>query len=79
MASKKVSEFNKEIKDKFSTLIVAAFGFVAALAWNEAILSVFRQYFGELVSIIAKFIYAIFVTVIAVIFTYSINKTLKKV
>lgn len=36
-----------ELVEKMSTLITAAFGLVAALAWNSAIQNVFKQFFGE--------------------------------
>lgn len=35
-----------EILDKIAALIAAAFGLVAALAWNDAIKALFREYFG---------------------------------
>jgi hypothetical protein len=36
----------KEILDKFAALVTAAFGLVAALAWNDAIKAVFKEVFG---------------------------------
>ena len=68
----------KELRDKFMTLILSAFGLVAALAWNEAIISVFKFYFGEAANLVAKFTYAIVVTLIVVIVTYWINKLIIK-
>ncbi|MFC1656748.1 DUF5654 family protein [Patescibacteria group bacterium] len=56
------------------TYIMAAFGLVAALAWNEAIKELINQYFEEGSNIISKFIYAIVVTFIAVLVTLSISK-----
>ena len=47
-------------------LLTAAFSFVAALAWNDAIQSLFLQIFGPSSTIIAKFLYAIILTVIIV-------------
>ena len=35
-----------EILDKFSQLITTALGLVAALAWNDAIQTVFQQFLG---------------------------------
>jgi hypothetical protein len=37
----------KEVIEKIAALITAAFGLVAALAWNEAIQEIFRLAFGE--------------------------------
>ncbi|MCL2031855.1 MAG: DUF5654 family protein [Methanomassiliicoccaceae archaeon] len=62
----------------FSALITAAFGLVAALAWNEAIKEAVKQVFGENSGLWALFIYAILVTVMAVIMTIWIARTSKK-
>ena len=48
-------------------LASAAFGVVAALAWNAAITALFKQIFGTSAQIVSLFIYAIVVTIIAVI------------
>ena len=55
-----------EVIDKLTILITSAFGLVAALAWNEAIKDFLRTFgfeeYGPLV-------YAIIVTVLAVVIT----------
>jgi hypothetical protein len=48
-------------------LASAAFGVVAALAWNGAITALFKQIFGSSAEIVGLFIYAVIVTIIAVI------------
>ena len=48
-------------------LASAAFGVVAALAWNSAITALFKQIFGTSAQIVSLFIYAVIVTIIAVI------------
>jgi len=72
-----------DVIDKLAALITAAFGLVAALAWNTAIQAVFRELFGDQSSIPAMLGYAGFVTIIAVVFTvwigYVSNKTKEKV
>lgn len=55
-------------------LATSAFGLVAALAWNEAIQSLFRRIFGEASGIISLFVYAVAVTVIAVWVTLRLGK-----
>lgn len=55
-----------EIVDKLAALITAAFGLVAALAWNSAIQAIFTRIFGTDSSIPAMIWYAVIVTVIAV-------------
>jgi len=69
----------KEVVDKISTLIIAAFALVAALAWNSAIQEIFKQVLGTAEGIIARIIYAVFVTILAVIVTICITKISKKV
>ena len=49
-------------------LLTAAFSFVAALAWNDAIQSLFIYIFGPSSTLIAKFLYAFLLTVVIVWF-----------
>ena len=55
-----------EIFEKLSALITAAFGLVAALAWNGAIRAIFEKLFGTADQIWAMLVYAVVVTLIAV-------------
>ncbi|MDN7025731.1 hypothetical protein FGU65_12715 [Methanoculleus sp. FWC-SCC1] len=64
----------EDVIDKLAALITAAFGLVAALAWNSAIQAIFREYFGQQETIPAMLVYAIFVTIIAVIATIWIGR-----
>lgn len=66
------------ILDKMSALITAAFGLVAALAWNEAIKAIFQEIFGTAESIVPMLSYAIVVTVAAVILTIIVARSLSK-
>lgn len=66
------------IVDKMSALITAAFGLVAALAWNEAIKAIFKEIFGTADAIIPMLIYAIVVTIAAVIMTIIVARSLSK-
>ncbi|MDH5658436.1 MAG: DUF5654 family protein [Nitrosopumilus sp.] len=40
------NSIKQEILDKIAALIAAAFGLVAALAWNDAIKLLFKELFG---------------------------------
>lgn len=64
----------KVIIERLSALIVAAFGLVAALAWNGAIQTIFKNIFGTAESVLAMTGYAIIITIIAVIVTIWIGK-----
>jgi hypothetical protein len=55
-------------------LASAAFGVVAALAWNSAITALVKQIFGTGGQIVSLFIYAILVTVLAVIVMVNLGK-----
>jgi TRAP-type C4-dicarboxylate transport system permease small subunit len=63
-----------EVYTQIAALLTAAFGLVAALAWNGAIQAIFKQVFGTVDSIPAQLSYAIIVTVIAVIATIYIAR-----
>ncbi len=67
-----------EVIDKLTALVTAAFGLVAALAWNEAIQSIFKRVFGETKSMGPMIVYAIIVTVIAVVVTLWIGRAASK-
>jgi len=68
----------EEILDKFGALVTAAFGLVAALAWNEAIKAIFNEFFPEQSTLMPMITYAIIVTVIAVIVTLVIARAISK-
>ena len=69
-----------EVVEKISNLSTAAFGLVAALAWNEAIKSLFVEG-GALYAISngGPWVYALLVTVIAIAATVWIGKITEKV
>lgn len=64
----------KDMIKKLAALIVAAFGLVAALAWNGAIQAIFKRVFGTSDTTGAMLVYAIVVTIIAVLVTIWIGK-----
>ena len=64
----------KQILDRLSTLMISAFGLVAALAWNGAIQAIFREVFGTAEGVVSMLVYAIVVTIIAVVATVWIAK-----
>jgi len=66
-----------EAREKIAELITAAFGLIAALAWNGAVLAIFERIFGEAKSLWAMILYAIIVTIIAVYVAIKISKFAK--
>lgn len=67
-----------EVIEKLSSLITVAFGLVAALAWNGAIKAIFIKFFGTAEGIGPMLVYAVVVTLIAVIVTIWIGKASEK-
>lgn len=66
-ARQEAVKIKKQVLEKLTTLVTAAFGLVAALAWNDAIKHMFKQqgwmqYHGP-------WVYAVAVTFIAVVIT----------
>ncbi|MBI2551844.1 hypothetical protein HYW17_00895 [Candidatus Uhrbacteria bacterium] len=49
--------------------MAAGFGLVAALAWNDAIQSLFTTIFPTASNVVAKFVYAGLITVLVVLVT----------
>lgn len=63
----------KDVIEKLAALLTAAFGLVAALAWNDAIKAIFTEVFGSANSIGPMLVYAVVVTIIAVWATIKIS------
>lgn len=64
--------------ERLHDLLIGAFSLVAALAWNDAVQSLFKKIFGDTGSLIAKFAYAMFVTLLTVWVMYRLTKMTKK-
>ena len=80
---KKVSKGIKhEITRKMLDLATSGFGLVAALAWNELIKELVGQYIKPLVGgasgIISLAIYAVLITILAVVVTYNLSRLVKR-
>ena len=72
-------KLRKEVREKTVGYILAAFGLVAGLAWNDAIKSLIDSFFPKPDNgIIIKFVYAVIVTVIIVIVTVYLIKLTQK-
>lgn len=81
MASTK-KELRKQLIGEMLKLSTSGFGLVAALAWNELIKEVVTQYIkplaGESSGILSLLIYAVIVTMLAVVVTYNLSKLRNK-
>lgn len=79
---KHLSGLKHEILKQMLTLATSGLGLVAALAWNEVIKEVVGNYIKPIVGgssgIISLLIYAVLVTLLAVVVTYNLTKVVKK-
>ena len=80
---KRIAEGQKKIatqvKEKTVGYILAALGFVVALAWNDAISTMINYVFPlNKNSLLAKFIYALIVTVLIVMATIIFTRKVEK-
>lgn len=60
------------------SLASAAFGVVAALAWNSAITAAFNAFLPQTGGIVGLFLYAIVVTVIAVVVMVNLGRAAER-
>ena len=79
----KKTEHLKELRNatvqQVSTLVISAFGLVAALAWNTAIQAVFADLLGKQSGMDAMLAYAVTVTIIAVVVTIYLTRIAGKI
>jgi len=79
---KEDKKFHIELVKQMLTLSTAAFGLVAALAWNafiqELVSSYVKKYLSVGGALLSMGIYAIIVTVLAVFITYQLSRIIKK-
>ena len=75
-----MKEQTGEVKDQvlttIATLITTAFGLIAALAWNEAIKAIITTFISTGNGITGLLIYAVLITIIAVIATILIGRAI---
>lgn len=65
----------KAVRERLLGYVLAAFGLVAALAWNDAVKSAIEKIFPlDGSTLTAKFVYAIVVTIFIAVFAYYISK-----
>jgi uncharacterized transporter YbjL len=69
--------FRIQVLDTIAALMTAAFGLIAALAWNEAIKWAVSQVFTSDPGV-GLFIYAIIVTILAIVAVILIGRSIAK-
>ena len=77
MHSEKEKKFHEQLINQLVTLSTSGFGLVAALAWNSAIQEFVNKYIEPAIpgsGLTYKFIYAILITLFAVLITYQLSR-----
>lgn len=71
-------KIQKEVRKEILKLAISAFGLVAALAWNEFIKELvdvyIKPFVGKSSGVVSLGIYAVIVTCLAVLVTYSLTR-----
>ena len=73
-----MSEVGPTVIKTIITLVTTAFGLVAGLAWNDAIQKLIESVMGAGDALTGLFIYAIVVTIIAVVVTILLARVAAK-
>ncbi len=80
--TQKEKNLREQAMSQLVNLITASFGLVAALAWNqviqELITSYIKPFFGKNSGLISLTIYAVSVTILAVVITFILARFTKK-
>jgi hypothetical protein len=72
-------KIKREVRERTSGYLVGALGLVAGLAWNDAIRSLIDELFPlSKNSLLAKFVYAILITIVVVILSTYVVRLLRK-
>jgi uncharacterized membrane protein (DUF106 family) len=74
---------HREMAKQIMNLATSGFGLVAALAWNELIKELVNNYIKPIVGgssgMISLLIYAVVITILAVVVTYNLTKITEKI
>ncbi|MDP3769621.1 MAG: DUF5654 family protein [Candidatus Sungbacteria bacterium] len=70
---------HKEIRERTLGYMLAAFGLIAGLAWNDAI-KAFIEYFFPLPqnTLPAKFLYAVFISIVVIFISVYVSRLLQR-
>ena len=73
-----VKEMQLELFKSFSTMIISAFGLVAALAWNELVKTWIQKYVSPQGTLRSQLIYAVAITLLAGVVAWQLGRIAKK-
>lgn len=73
---KERAKIKDEVRKQMRGYIVGALGLVAALAWNDAIRALIDSVLPSQSGLLARFAYAVFITIAVVVLTVYISRLL---
>jgi hypothetical protein len=73
-----LKRIHTDVVERVITLVIAALGLIAALAWDDALKNIFEQIFGGAGTILEEVSYAIVITVIAALISVWLGKLFLK-
>lgn len=79
MVQNEIKFLSGNVIDKVSTLVISAFGLVAALAWNNAIQKVISLFLNVSDQTFGLIAYAVIVTLIAILVTIYMTRLSSKI
>jgi|CXWL01.1.fsa_nt_gi ABC-type uncharacterized transport system ATPase subunit len=70
----KLETIHRDFFEKISLLVIASFGLITAIAWDQALKVIFEELFGGLETIHEKLLYAFIITVLATTVSIILSK-----
>lgn len=71
---RRMRSFTGEIVAQLLTLATSALGLVAALAWNDAVQAMFKEYFPASSGVTGRFVYALLLSLVIIIITINLTR-----
>ena len=65
---------HSDVLERIITLVIAALGLIAALAWDEALKHIFEKLFGGKGTLVEEILYAVVITIIAAFISVRLGK-----
>ena len=65
---------HSDVLERIITLVIAALGLIAALAWDEDLKHIFEKLFGGKGTLLEEILYAVVITVIAAFISVRLGK-----
>lgn len=71
---RKVRTLTGEVVAQLLALATSALGLVAALAWNDAVQAVFKEYFPAAGGVAGRFVYALLLSLVIIVITINLTR-----